>query len=79
MGWRTKPSTGAAERAGFEIEVFWRPPGYGCRYPNEIRPTLNCEFELCPTQQIHIIRLPQTRRTTLSTHSPNAEFALDCF
>lgn len=25
------PSTGAADDAEFEIKVFWRPPGYGCR------------------------------------------------
>lgn len=27
----TMPSTAAADRVGFEIEVFLRPPVYGCR------------------------------------------------
>ena len=26
-----KPLTGAADDVGFEIRVFWQPPGYGCR------------------------------------------------
>jgi hypothetical protein len=35
---RTRPSTGAADDAGFEIREFWRPPAYRCRYLAQATP-----------------------------------------
>ena len=70
----TRRSTGAADHAGLKIKVFWRQPGYRCRYP----PAEQFSDEFCDVGALpplnalylhfHLASLLRLRRKAMRSH-----------